>query len=254
MKNNTLALMTATLCLSTACLSTSVFAQQDASQKTAPAYGDNPNLIKVLAVKAQDKIQTTAEKVGAVTERGVANIKPSVDQAWQNTKEYTTEQAVIARDNTRHGIDTAVQKVKQTKENLRGKGGVPIERGSLSQASTIPMSPQSAVIHPVPVQPQVIQSIPVSPSSSSASTPSMNTSSTNSMTSNSAIPNTQSNISSHTPQNNIEFSESEIQRQSIPIQSSSASTPVNVETPASSATPSAVPQNAQEDDHTGVPR
>ena len=238
MKKTLLAAMTATLCLST-----SVFAQQNETQKTAPAYGDNPNLIKVLAVKAQDKIQTAAEKVGAVTERGVASIKPNVDQTWQNTKEYTTEQAVIARDNTRQGIDTAVQKVKQTKENLRGSGGVPIERGSMSQTSTVPMSTHAPVVNPVPVQPQVIEPIPVPPSTPSAS----------SVTSDSPISNTQSNISNSNPQNNIEFSESEIQRQSIPIQSSSASTPVNVETP--STTPSAVPQKAQgEDDQEGVPR
>ena len=238
MKKTLLAAMTATLCLST-----SVFAQQNNTQKTAPAYGDNPNLIKVLAVKAQDKIQTAAEKVGAVTERGVASIKPNVDQTWQNTKEYTTEQAVIARDNTRQGIDTAVQKVKQTKENLRGSGGVPIERGSMSQTSTVPMSTHAPVINLVPTQPQVIETIPVPPSTPSAS----------SVTSDSPISNTQSNISNSNPQNNIEFSESEIQRQSIPIQSSSASTPVNVETP--STTPSAVPQKAQgEDDQEGVPR
>lgn len=238
MKKTLLAAMTATLCLST-----SVFAQQNNTQKTAPAYGDNPNLIKVLAVKAQDKIQTAAEKVGAVTERGVASIKPNVDQTWQNTKEYTTEQAVIARDNTRQGIDTAVQKVKQTKENLRGSGGVPIERGSMSQTSTVPMSTHAPVINSIPTQPQVIETIPVPPSTPSSS----------SVTSDSPVPNTQSNISNSNPQNNIEFSESEIQRQSIPIQSSSASTPVNVETP--STTPSAVPQKAQgEDDQEGVPR
>ena len=238
MKKTLLAAMTATLCLST-----SVFAQQNETQKNAPAYGDNPNLIKVLAVKAQDKIQTAAEKVGAVTERGVASIKPNVDQTWQNTKEYTTEQAVIARDNTRQGIDTAVQKVKQTKENLRGSGGVPIERGSMSQTSTVPMSTHAPVVNSVPTQPQVIEPIPVPPSTLSSS----------SVTSDSPVPNTQSNISNSNPQNNIEFSESEIQRQSIPIQSSSASTPVNVETP--STTPSAVPQKAQgEDDQEGVPR
>ena len=238
MKKTLLAAMTATLCLST-----SVFAQQNETQKPAPAYGDNPNLIKVLAVKAQDKIQTAAEKVGAVTERGVASIKPNVDQTWQNTKEYTTEQAVTARDNTRQGIDTAVQKVKQTKENLRGSGGVPIERGSMSQTSTVPMSTHAPVINSIPTQPQVIETIPVPPSTPSAS----------SVTSDSPISNTQSNISNSNPQNNIEFSESEIQRQSIPIQSSSASTPVNIETP--STTPSAVPQKAQgEDDQEGVPR
>lgn len=117
------------------------FAQTDANtqNKAQTTYGDNPNLLRVLAGKTQSAVQNTAEKVGAATEKGIAKIKPSVNQTWNNTKEYTTEKAVIARDNTRQGIDTAVKKVKQTKENIVGTSGpnnVPIERGSLSQSNS----------------------------------------------------------------------------------------------------------------------
>ena len=117
-------------------INSTVNTANNGSTKTAPSYGDNPNLLKVLAVKTQEKVQSTAEKVGAATERGIAKIKPTVDHTWNGTKQYTTEQAVIARDNTREGIDVAVQKVKQTKENILGSSApshVPIERGSLSQ-------------------------------------------------------------------------------------------------------------------------
>ncbi|QIO09930.1 hypothetical protein [Acinetobacter lanii] len=115
-------------------ITTPLFAET--TTQTTPSYGDNPNLLKVLAVKTQEKVQSTAEKVGAATERGIAKIKPTIDNTWNGTKEYTTEQAVIARDNTREGIDVAVKKVKQTKENIVGSStpnNVPIERGSLSQ-------------------------------------------------------------------------------------------------------------------------
>ena len=50
--------------------------------KAPPAYGDNPNIFKVLAHKTQEKVQHTAEKVEDATETGLAKIKPKVNQAW----------------------------------------------------------------------------------------------------------------------------------------------------------------------------
>lgn len=133
---------TQTLIMSSLLLSPLALAQnQDTSKETT--YGDNPNIVRVLAGKTQSAVQNTAEKIGAATERGIAKIKPTVDNTWNGTKEYTTEQAVIARDNTRQGINTAVKKVKETKENLVGSGGVPIERGAMSQ--------------PIPQNNQIIQ-------------------------------------------------------------------------------------------------
>ena len=157
--------MTKTVLLSSALLlSTPIFAEATTNSaptnatKPAPSYGDNPNLLKVLAVKTQEKVQSTAEKVGAATERGIAKIKPSIDNTWNGTKQYTTEQAVIARDNTREGIDVAVKKVKKTKENIVGTSApnnVPIERGSLSQESApTQAAPQyiAPAVNPAPVQ------------------------------------------------------------------------------------------------------
>lgn len=169
-------------------LTTPLFAETQTA-KVAPAYGDNPNIIKVLAVKAQNSVQSTAEKVGAATERGIAKIKPSIDNTWNGTKEYTTEQAVIARDNTREGIDVAVKKVKQTKENIVGTSGpnnVPIERGSLSQGS--------APAVPAYIAPQLSTETITTPTDVQKVEPS------------------QSNMSG----------DAEIQRQSLPIQSTPA--------------------------------
>lgn len=142
MNINKIALLSSAMLISTplfadtqsnSAINSTVNTANNSSTKTAPSYGDNPNLLKVLAVKTQEKVQSTAEKVGAATERGIAKIKPTVDNTWNGTKEYTSEQAVIVRDNTRQGIDTAVKKVKQTKENLVGSGGVPIERNAMSE-------------------------------------------------------------------------------------------------------------------------
>lgn len=147
-------------------ITTPLFAET--TTKAAPSYGDNPNLLKVLAVKTQEKVQSTAEKVGAATERGIAKIKPSIDNTWNGTKEYTTEQAVIARDNTREGIDVAVKKVKQTKESIVGTSSpnnVPIERGSLSQASNNEQQAAPQYIAPTVVSAPVVQNTaPVNPS------------------------------------------------------------------------------------------
>ena len=48
----------------------SLYAQ---TEKTAPAYGDNPNLFAVLAHKTGVAVQNTVEKVGSV-KIGVANL------------------------------------------------------------------------------------------------------------------------------------------------------------------------------------
>ena len=132
--------MVKSLCLVTAILTApTIYAQTDTQNQP---YGDNPNIFKVLAHKTGSAIQNTAEKVGTATEKGIQKIMPQFDETIENTKNYTTEQATIARDNTRQGIDTAVKKVEQTKDSVLGRttSNVPIQQGSLSQSSTPPKS------------------------------------------------------------------------------------------------------------------
>lgn len=132
--------MVKSLCVVTAILTApTLYAQTDTQNQP---YGDNPNIFKVLAHKTGSAIQNTAEKVGTATEKGIKKIKPQFDETIKNTKSYTTEQATIARDNTRQGIDTAVKKVEQTKDSVLGRttSNVPIQQGSLSQSSTPPKS------------------------------------------------------------------------------------------------------------------
>lgn len=183
--------ITHTVLLSSALLITSPLFAETQTAKSVPAYGDNPNIFKVLAVKAQNSVQSTADKVGAATERGIAKIKPGLDNTWNGTKEYTTEQAVLARDNTREGIDTAVKKVKQTKANMVGESEtntVAIERGSLSQ------------VNPPAVPPYLTQRID-------------NDSTTTSK---------QANIQKVAPSQISITSDAEIQRHPIPVQSTPA--------------------------------
>lgn len=184
--------MTKTALLTSALLLTSSLYAETGTVQAGPDYGDNPNIFKVLALKTQASVQNTAEKVGAATERGIAKIKPSIDNTWNGTKEYTTEQAVIARDNTREGIDTAVKKVKQTKENIVGTSApnnVPIQKGNLSQDSGTMQ--QSA---PQYIEPTVVNTAPVIQNTAPTS-PTLN--------------------------QNTSAPEAEIQRQSLPIQNSS---------------------------------
>lgn len=194
--------MTKTALLTSALLLTSSLYAETGTVQAGPDYGDNPNIFKVLALKTQASVQNTAEKVGAATERGIAKIKPSIDNTWNGTKEYTTEQAVIARDNTREGIDTAVKKVKQTKENIVGTSApnnVPIQKGNLSQDSgTMQQStsqyavPQQST--PQYIEPTVVNTAPVIQNTAPTS-PTLN--------------------------QNTSAPEAEIQRQSLPIQNSS---------------------------------
>ena len=143
----------------------SLYAQTETSSHQG--YGDNPNIFKVLAKKTGEAVQNTAEKVGNATERGIQKIKPSLDEKIENTKNYTTEQAVIARDNTREGINTAVKSIETAKDKVIGKtsSNIPIEQGSLSQSSTLNgQLNSSTVVNSAPVSiptPTVSQSIPI---------------------------------------------------------------------------------------------
>lgn len=143
------------------CSATTLYANTTET-KPAPAYGDNPNLLKVLAVKTQEKVQDTAERVGAATERGISKIKP--------------------------GVDNTVKKVTETKDNILGKNSVnvPIERGSLSQdtgsnqnqyatpqnqyvpPNTVQTTPLEVDSTPVASTPQVIDLTSTAPQNNSA--------------------------------------------------------------------------------------
>ena len=129
---------------------TSIYAQTTTENKTTP-YGDNPNIFTVIAKKTGTAVQNTAEKIGEATENGIRKIKPKFDETIDNTKTYTAEQATIAKENTQKGIDTAVKKVEQTKDNVFGKTeyNVPIEQGSLSQPK-IPTKTTYEVTAPAP--------------------------------------------------------------------------------------------------------
>lgn len=202
------------LCVSTAVLmSSSLFAQTESTNQTPP-YGDNPNIFKVLAYKTGSAIQNTAEKVGNATEKGIQKIKPKIDETVENTKTYTTEQATIARDNTRQGIDKTVKKVEQTKDRILGKtdSNVPIEQGSLSQSSTPPSSTMNNVVA-------------VSTPSAATETP--------------VIAPPAQQVAPQNVQNTVQ-EEPEIKKQSLPIENNSIPTDSNVNKPS--------------DDETGVPR
>ena len=142
---------------------TSIYAQTSTENKTTP-YGDNPNIFKVIAKKTGTAVQNTAEKVGEATENGIRKIKPKFDETIDNTKTYTAEQATIAKENTQKGIDTAVKKVEQTKDNVFRKTeyNVPIQQGSLSQPQ-IPTNTTYEVTAPAPATTVLAPLMPIAP-------------------------------------------------------------------------------------------
>ncbi len=142
---------------------TSIYAQTSTENKTTP-YGDNPNIFKVIAKKTGTAVQNTAEKVGEATENGIRKIKPKFDETVDNTKTYTAEQATIAKENTQKGIDTAVKKVEQTKDNVFRKTeyNVPIQQGSLSQPQ-IPTKTTYEVTAPAPATTVLAPLMPIAP-------------------------------------------------------------------------------------------
>ena len=122
--------------------STSVLAQ---TSTTAPAhshpapYGDNPNIFKVLGHKAQQKVQNTAEKVDTAAQKGVAKVKPKVENAWEDTKDFATEKSAIAKEKSQHAAATVNQKITETKDHIIGSPNdqpAPIISHPLSESST----------------------------------------------------------------------------------------------------------------------
>ena len=213
------------ICIVTAILTApSLYAQTEDTNKTQP-YGDNPNIFRVLAHKTGTAVQNTAEKVGNATEKGIQKIKPHLDETIENTKTYTTEQATIARDNTRQGIDTAVKKVEQTKDKIMGKtsSNIPIEQGRLSQSST---SPNSNINNAVPITTPIATQAPAIAQPTEAQ-----------------------------DQNNIS-EEPEIKKQSLPIENNLSTTDVSTENSTTHHSNQIDQQNTDQpsEDETGVPR
>lgn len=130
---------------------------QQPAEKPVKPYGDNPNILHVWAYKAQEGVLNTAAKVGNAAERGIGKIKPSVDQAWDNTKDIagnTVQKVDEGAQKATQGVNT---KIQETKAALGGKPSqsAPIERRSLSEPSTSPSS-----YHSAPTAPSVNQAAP----------------------------------------------------------------------------------------------
>ena len=120
------------------------------SKPIAP-YGTNPNLLHVFAYKAQEGVINTAEKVGEVTEKGIAKVKPGVGRAWGNTKAAASETAQKVDQGATQAAQQTNQKIQQTKEVWRAnpQQAAPIVQQPLSESSAPPqtttpqMQPQS---------------------------------------------------------------------------------------------------------------
>src|SRR5690606_16931459 len=120
------------------------------SKPIAP-YGTNPNLLHVFAYKAQEGVVNTAEKVGEVTEKGIAKVKPGVDRAWGNTKAAASETAQKVDQGATQAGQQTNQKIQKTKEVWRAhpQQAPPIVPQPLSESAaprprtTPPRPPQS---------------------------------------------------------------------------------------------------------------
>ena len=134
-------LITSAILASTSVLaqtSTKVTAPTPAHSHPAP-YGDNPNIFKLLGHKAQQKVQNTAEKVDTAAQKGVAKVKPKVENAWEETKDFATEKSAIAKEKSQHAAATVNQKINETKDHIIGSPNdqpAPIISHPLSESST----------------------------------------------------------------------------------------------------------------------
>jgi autotransporter adhesin len=110
-----------------------------ASSNQSTTYGDNPNIFTVLGHKAQQKVQNTVEKVDTAAQKGIAKVKPKVENAWEGTKDFATEKSAIAKEKSQHAAATVNQKLNKTKDNIIGSPNdqpAPIISHPLSESST----------------------------------------------------------------------------------------------------------------------
>lgn len=119
-------------------LSSAVIANTEQTQANgiiAP-YGDNPNIAHVLVYKAQEKLIDGAQKVGEVTSSGVAKVKPSIDQAWSNTKNLVSRGGEQAKVSSQQAAENVNEKLQETKQAVFPQQQNPsIQQQSLSDSS-----------------------------------------------------------------------------------------------------------------------
>lgn len=163
MKKMKAALITSAIITSVILASTPLFAQTTATttetatstQQAAP-YGDNPNIFKVLTQKAQTAVQNTAERVDHVAQKGITKVKPKVENAWEETKDFASEKSVIAIEKTQNAAVKVNKKLNETKDGLIGSPKdqpAPIVSHPLSQSSTGVESAPVQQILPNQIQP-----------------------------------------------------------------------------------------------------
>ena len=136
-------------CAGLALASASLWAQTaQQSQKPVKPYGSNPNIFHVWAYKTQEGVLGTAKKAGGAAERGVAKVKPSVDQAWDNTKDIASNTAHKVDEGAQKATQSATAKIQETKDAIGGKPQqpAPIEQRPLSESSPAgsPAAPKKA--------------------------------------------------------------------------------------------------------------
>lgn len=141
MKMMKMVLVTSAILLSTPLWAQTGTATPDSTSEhnqSAP-YGDNPNILKVLGHKAQQKVQNTVEKVDTAAQKGIAKVKPKVEHAWEETKDFATEKSAIAKEKSQHAAATVNHKINETKDNIIGSPNdqpAPIISHPLSESST----------------------------------------------------------------------------------------------------------------------
>lgn len=154
MKNTLIAptLCIAMLLSTVGCAQTQTASGQTTQTKTPPPYGDNPNIFRVFAHKTSDKVLDTAEKVGDATERGVAKIKPKVDQAWDNVT-------------AKHTVDVPIEH----KALGQSSSNEPVTTAPVTPSPAAPKATQENINQPTASQPvPVLQPDTTTPSSNKA--------------------------------------------------------------------------------------
>lgn len=102
-------------------------------------YGNNPNIAHVFAYKAQEGIIDGAHKIGEVTSNTMAKVKPSLAQAWENTKNLSFRGAEEVKNSSEGVAANISEKIHNPKEIIHPPTTAEqpaLQQQSLSQKST----------------------------------------------------------------------------------------------------------------------
>ena len=125
--------------------------QQQSNGIIAP-YGDNPNIFHVFAYKTQENVIEGAHKVAEVTSSGLSKVKPSLSEAWGNTKNLVSRGSEEVKSSSQGVAANISEKIHNPKEIIYPPTTPEDEQPAIQQQSLSQTNTPQAASSPALIQ------------------------------------------------------------------------------------------------------